>query len=90
VRVGPPDPELVNSLENNQGNPNAVKALIRRGAVLSETDEDVERRLKDMFVMSAFEEINIPLNNANGARVWDILENFAKQRTCPPVYHPPS
>lgn len=69
------------SSPTSQGNSSAVKALIRRGAVLSENEEDAERKLKEMFLLSVFEKISIPLNDVNGARVWDILENFAKQGT---------
>ena len=66
-----------------QGNAKASKALVRRGAVLPETESDAEGQIRDMFLISAFEEIQIPINSVYGARVWDIVERFAKHRTRP-------
>jgi hypothetical protein len=53
--------------------------------VLPETESDAEGHIRDMFLISAFEEIQIPINSVYGARVWDIVERFAKHRT----RHPP-
>jgi hypothetical protein len=72
---------MTHTFTDPQGNPKASKALIRRGAVLPDAEVNAETQLRDMFILSAFEEIQIPINSANGARVWDIVERFAKHRT---------
>ena len=71
-----------------QGNAKASKALVRRGAVLPETESDAEGQIRDMFLISAFEEIQIPINSVYGARVWDIVERFAKHCTGHVTFRP--
>lgn len=63
-----------------QGNASAVKTLIKKGGIISDIEDDTEQKLKEMFLLSLAEKINISLNDVNGARVWDIIENFTKQR----------
>jgi len=72
-----------NPMFSVQGNSNAMKALIRRGASIPDDDEEFLEKLKAIFLASVFDEIKIPPNTTKGARMWDMIENFAKQRRLP-------
>lgn len=55
--------------------------LLHYGAV----PEDIvqEQKLKELFASSLLRGVDIPIHGFNGARMWDIVENFARQCTYP-------
>ena len=66
-------------IAEERGSVNATKMLLRQGAVPDDIVQ--ETKIREMFCSSLLRGIDVPVAGANGARMWDIIENFARQRT---------
>lgn len=67
-------------IAEENSNWNAAKMLLRQGALPDDTVQ--ANKLKELFSTSLFQGIDVPIAGLNGARMWDIIENFARQCKC--------